>query len=173
MRVPRLNPDSAFLYAVTCPAERRIALPARNAALVSSTSIRLGKHVFTRLRDDQGLPKNNACRPTENGRKQMYIARKLIVLFASASLGIGAMAPAFAQNDMAAGGNAAATGASAAKPTKAQRKQARKEARAKKNAELKKLEDAGYQPGRPNDLNYPQDLQNAQKKAGIGQGASQ
>jgi hypothetical protein len=103
----------------------------------------------------------------------MYIARKLIVLFASASLGIGAVAPAFAQNNTAGGDNAAATGASAAKPTKAQRKQARQEARAKKNAELKKLEDAGYQPGRANDLNYPQDLQNAQKKAGIGQGASQ
>jgi hypothetical protein len=105
----------------------------------------------------------------------MYLARKLIVLIASASLGIGAIAPAFAQNDTAGADNTAATGASAstAKPTKAQRKQARKEARAKKNAELKKLEDAGYQPGRPNDLNYPQDLQDAQKKAGIGQGASQ
>ncbi|SIT37576.1 conserved exported hypothetical protein [Paraburkholderia piptadeniae] len=105
----------------------------------------------------------------------MSIARKLIVLFASASLGIGAVGPAFAQNDAASGTNAAATGAvaSAAKPTKEQRKQARKEARAKKNAELKKLEDAGYQPGRANDQNYPQDLQNAQKKAGIGQGASQ
>ncbi|MFM0340020.1 hypothetical protein [Paraburkholderia fungorum] len=59
-----------------------------------------------------------------------------------------------------------------AKPTKAERKAARKQARAKKNAELKKLEDAGYQPGR-NDPNYPTDLQNAQKKAGIGAGASQ
>ncbi|AXF16744.1 DUF4148 domain-containing protein [Paraburkholderia caledonica] len=63
-------------------------------------------------------------------------------------------------------------GASAAKPTKAERKAARKQARAKKNAELKKLEDAGYQPSR-NDPNYPTDLQNAQKKAGIGTGASQ
>ncbi|RDJ98185.1 DUF4148 domain-containing protein [Paraburkholderia lacunae] len=62
--------------------------------------------------------------------------------------------------------------ASSAKPTKAERKAARKQARAKKNAELKKLEDAGYQPGR-NDPNYPTDLQNAQKKAGIGAGASQ
>lgn len=62
--------------------------------------------------------------------------------------------------------------ASSAKPTKAERKAARKQARAKKNAELKKLEDSGYQPGR-NDPNYPTDLQNAQKKAGIGAGASQ
>ncbi|ALE59363.1 hypothetical protein SCB29_30705 [Paraburkholderia sp. SIMBA_055] len=66
-----------------------------------------------------------------------------------------------------------ATGASStAKPTKAERKAARKQARAKKNAELKKLEDAGYQPSR-NDPNYPDDLQKAQKKAGIGTGASQ
>ena len=103
----------------------------------------------------------------------MHIARKLIVLLASASLGIGAAAPAFAQNDASTGTGAADVAASAAKPTKQQKKQARKEARAKKNAELKKLEDAGYQPGRANDSNYPQDLQDAQKKAGIGQGASQ
>jgi hypothetical protein len=67
--------------------------------------------------------------------------------------------------------------APAASMTKAQKKAAnkaaRKQARAKKNAELKKLEDAGYNPARANDPNYPQDLQNAQKKAGIGAGASQ
>ncbi|MEM5434106.1 DUF4148 domain-containing protein [Paraburkholderia diazotrophica] len=103
----------------------------------------------------------------------MHIARKLIVLFASASLGVGAAAPAFAQNTDASGStDTAGAAASTAKPTKAQRKQARKEARAKRNAELKKLEDAGYKPSH-NDPNYPQDLQNAQKKAGIGQGASQ
>ena len=58
----------------------------------------------------------------------MPITRKLIVLFASAALGVGAIAPAFAQTDTGATGAAA----SAAKPTKEQRKQARKEARAKK-----------------------------------------
>ncbi|MFC6307971.1 hypothetical protein [Paraburkholderia dipogonis] len=62
--------------------------------------------------------------------------------------------------------------ASSAKPTKAERKEARKQARAKKNAELKKLEDAGYQPAQ-NDPNYPDKLQKAQKKAGVGAGASQ
>jgi hypothetical protein len=67
---------------------------------------------------------------------------------------------------------AAPATASSAKPTKAERKEARKQARAKKNAELKKLEDAGYQPGQ-NDPNYPDKLQKAQKKAGIGTGASQ
>lgn len=62
--------------------------------------------------------------------------------------------------------------ASSAKPTKAERKAARKQARAKKNAELKKLEDAGYKPAQ-NDPNYPTNLQNAEKKAGVGAGASQ
>ncbi|MDR5832273.1 hypothetical protein P9250_30895 [Caballeronia sp. LP006] len=67
-----------------------------------------------------------------------------------------------------------ATNATQAAPTtKAQRKAARKQARAKKNAELKKLEDAGYNPSRANDPSYPEDLQKAQKKAGVGVGASQ
>ncbi|CAB3789418.1 hypothetical protein LMG28614_02878 [Paraburkholderia ultramafica] len=61
---------------------------------------------------------------------------------------------------------------SGAKPTKAERKAAHKEARAKKNAELKKLEDAGYQPA-ANDPNYPNKLQQAEKKAGVGAAASQ
>ena len=59
-----------------------------------------------------------------------------------------------------------------AKPSKAERKAARKQARARKNAELKKLEDAGYQPAQ-NDPNYPNNLQKAQQKAGVGTGASQ
>ncbi|SAK91027.1 hypothetical protein AWB83_05164 [Caballeronia ptereochthonis] len=70
-------------------------------------------------------------------------------------------------------GSTATDATQAASMTKAQKKAARKEARAKKNAELKKLEAAGYNPGRANDPNYPQDIQNAQKKAGIGAGASQ
>ena len=60
----------------------------------------------------------------------------------------------------------------AAPPTKAEqkaeKKAARKQARAKKNAELKKLEDAGYNPGRGEDPNYPQDIQNAEKKVNSG-----
>lgn len=103
-------------------------------------------------------------------------AKKLTILFASAALSLGAMAPALAQTASGATEGAAATTAtspaSAAKPTKAERKAARKEARAKKNAELKKLEAAGYNPAQ-NDPNYPTNLQNAQKKAGLGQGASQ
>ncbi|MBP0589514.1 DUF4148 domain-containing protein [Paraburkholderia sp. LEh10] len=98
----------------------------------------------------------------------MHIVRKLNLLVVSISLGIGAVGPAFAQTDAATGAIA-----SSPTPTKAQRKEARKEARAKKNAELKKLEDAGYQPGRASDPNYPQDIQDAEKKAGIGQGTGQ
>jgi hypothetical protein len=56
---------------------------------------------------------------------------------------------------------------------KAQRKAARKEARAKKNAELKKLEAGGYNPAARSDLDYPQNLQNAQKKAATPGAASQ
>lgn len=68
---------------------------------------------------------------------------------------------------------ASAAAVSAASMTKAQRKAARKEARAKKNAELKKLEDAGYNPGAGNDNNYPQDIQNAEKKVAHPSAASQ
>ncbi|HEY1998330.1 MAG TPA: DUF4148 domain-containing protein [Paraburkholderia sp.] len=92
--------------------------------------------------------------------------KEIVLGLAVSAMVLGSITPALAQDA------AAAAAASTAKPTKAERKAARKEARAKKNAELKKLEDAGYQPGRA-DPNYPQDLQNAQKKAGIGQGASQ
>ncbi|MDR5782986.1 hypothetical protein QCE63_26625 [Caballeronia sp. LZ065] len=72
----------------------------------------------------------------------------------------------------------AANGATQAAPTtkadqNAARKAARKQARAKKNAELKKLEDAGYNPAVRDDAKYPQDIQDAQKKAGIGRAASQ
>jgi hypothetical protein len=95
--------------------------------------------------------------------------------FTVTALVVGSIGTAVAQGASDTGGAMAAPGAmaaSSAKPTKAERKAARKQARAKKNAELKQLEQNGYQPGRP-DPNYPQDLQNAQKKAGIGQGASQ
>ncbi|WP_213767665.1 hypothetical protein [Caballeronia sp. dw_19] len=79
--------------------------------------------------------------------------------------------------------NGATVKASQAKPTKAERKVAReqareerqaerKQARAKRSAELKKLEEAGYRPGQ-DDPNYPDDLQKAEKKAGIGTSTSQ
>ncbi|WP_322030477.1 DUF4148 domain-containing protein [Paraburkholderia sp. J76] len=57
--------------------------------------------------------------------------------------------------------------------SKAQRKEARKEARDQKNAELKKLEKNGYNPAAGNDSNYPNDIQNAEKKAASPGAASQ
>jgi hypothetical protein len=105
-------------------------------------------------------------------------AKKLAVLLASVVLSVAAAAPAFAQSGGGggpAGDNSdAAKADTGAKPhtTKAERKAARKQARAKKNAELKNLEAHGYSPAR-NDPNYPNDIQNAQKKAGIGAAASQ
>jgi hypothetical protein len=103
-------------------------------------------------------------------------ARKWAVLLASVVLSVVSVAPAFAQS----GGGPAGDDADAAKPvaaskattTKAERSAAAKQRRAKKNAELKQLESNGYNPSR-NDPNYPTDLQNAQKKAGIGAAASQ
>jgi hypothetical protein len=92
--------------------------------------------------------------------------------FAVIAMAAVSVSPALAQDAGASGAANAMAAASGAKPTKAERKAARKQARDKKNAELKQLEQNGYQPGRA-DPNYPQDLQNAQKKAGIGQGASQ
>jgi hypothetical protein len=57
------------------------------------------------------------------------------------------------------------TGASTPKQVqKAQKKAARKAARAKKNAELKDLEKNGYQPG-GDQTNYPQNIQDAEKKS--------
>lgn len=102
---------------------------------------------------------------------------KLTLAAATAAFLIGVAAPAFAQTEASA---AAADQAAAAQPltkeqkaqAKAQRKAERKEARAKNNAELKKLEDAGYKPAL-NDPNYPQSLQDAQKKANAAAGASQ
>jgi len=107
-------------------------------------------------------------------------ARKLALLLASLVVSVACVVPAFAQSgggSAPAGNDAGAANAVAAsKPgatTKAQRKAARKQARAKKNEELKQLESNGYNPAARDDTNYPQNLQNAQKKAGAGAAASQ
>ncbi|SAL04656.1 hypothetical protein AWB78_07083 [Caballeronia calidae] len=86
------------------------------------------------------------------------LGSRLAVSLMVAAFGVG-IAPLASAQDNAA--------------TKAEKKAAHKEARAKKNAELKKLEDAGYNPAKRDDNSYPQDIQNAQQKAGIGTGASQ
>lgn len=81
-------------------------------------------------------------------------------------------------SDSASRAIAASTGSghSAASSTaaqrRAQRKAARKEVRAKRNAELKTLESSGYKPAQ-SDPNFPQHLQDAEKKAGATSGASQ
>jgi hypothetical protein len=93
------------------------------------------------------------------------LASKLAVSLIVAAFGASVAPSSFAQDS-------STTDATQA-PSKAQKKAARKQARDKKNAELKKLEDAGYNPGKRDDTTYPQDVQNAQKKAGIGAGASQ
>ena len=96
---------------------------------------------------------------------------KLTLAAATAAFLISVAAPAFAQTEASAPAAATASQpltkeqkAQAKAQAKAQRKAERKEARAKNNAELKKLEDAGYKPAL-NDPNYPQNLQDAQKKA--------
>ena len=104
--------------------------------------------------------------------KRVAIKRIMLGLAVTAMVA-GGMPLATAQTTTDTDAQTAQPGATGtAKPTKAERKAARKQARAKKNAELKKLEDAGYQPSR-DDPNYPSDLQKAQKKAGVGTGASQ
>jgi hypothetical protein len=98
------------------------------------------------------------------------LGSRLAVSLMVAAFGL-TIAPLTSAQDNAA---TTATGTTQTAPaTKAEKKAARKQARAKKNAELKKLEDAGYNPAKRDDANYPQDIQNAQKKAGIGAGASQ
>ncbi|TCW84222.1 hypothetical protein C5O80_14310 [Burkholderia sp. SRS-46] len=102
--------------------------------------------------------------------------RTFTLVAAAAAFLIGGTAPAFAQDAASAPAPAAqdakAAKAEARKEAHAKHKAERKAARAKKNAELKKLEDAGYKPS-ANDPNYPQNLQDAQKKAGAAGGASQ
>jgi hypothetical protein len=65
---------------------------------------------------------------------------------------------------MAQSSDAGAASAPSKAAAKAQRKADRKAARAKKNAELKDLEKNGYQPA-GDQTNYPQNLQNAEKKS--------
>jgi hypothetical protein len=93
------------------------------------------------------------------------------VTFVAIALLLGHVVPALAQTtasaavvDQVASGVKPGDKAAQKKQLKAQRKAERKEARAKNSAELKKLETQGYQPG-VDDPSYPQNLQDAQKKA--------
>ena len=103
--------------------------------------------------------------------------RKLLALVVAGAVILSSVTPALAQSSGSSSTDNTATSASMTKAQqkaqqKAQRKAARKQARAKNTADLKKLESNGYQPTQ-NDPNYPQNLQNAEKKATAGQGASQ
>lgn len=93
--------------------------------------------------------------------------RKLTLAATAAAFLFGSAVPAFAQETASApvAQDAKAAKSEARKAARAKRKAERKAARAKNTAELKKLEDAGYKPA-ANDPNYPQNLQNAEKKAG-------
>lgn len=110
----------------------------------------------------------------------LFSANKFVLVTATAAFLIGAGAPAFAQTDASAPVATAQAPASAAAMTKkearaqarAQRRAERKAARAKNAAELKRLEGAGYNPAR-NNTDYPQNLQDAQKKLNAPAGASQ
>jgi hypothetical protein len=106
--------------------------------------------------------------------------RKLALVAASAAFLIAAGTSAQAQTSASAPAVATAatsdakplTKAEQRKQRRAQHKAARKAARSKNNAELKKLENAGYRPNAP-DPNYPQNVQDAQRKAAAATGASQ
>jgi hypothetical protein len=110
--------------------------------------------------------------------------KKLASLIASCAIAFGSITIAHAQDGASAPaatqpGSSASSGASSTAERKAvrqraraERKAARKQARTQRRAEMKKLEDAGYNPA-GNDPNYPNSLQNAQKKAGAGAAASQ
>lgn len=115
------------------------------------------------------------CLDSSRKIEKVISMRKALVFIASACVTIGAATTSLAQGSASSGVAPAAASrgaASGTKSTSAERKAARKEARAKKNADLKKLEQSGYQPGRDS-LSYPQDVQNAQKKAAGENAASQ
>jgi hypothetical protein len=76
---------------------------------------------------------------------------------------LGGTASVQAQEASAATAAPAAPAVPAASTPKQIRKAQRKAARAQKNADLKKLEKGGYQPGQDT-ADYPQNLQNAERK---------
>jgi hypothetical protein len=95
----------------------------------------------------------------------MFNARAVVAATFSTAVIAGATSPA-------ANAQSPDTGVSTPKQIqKAQRKADRKAARAKNSAELKSLEKNGYQPG-DDQINYPQNIQDAEKKAAKGKPAS-
>jgi hypothetical protein len=93
-------------------------------------------------------------------------SKAILAIAISVGALVGAQGVAVAQD---AGTSA---GAEPKQTQRAQRKAERKAARAKKNADLSALEKNGYHPG-GSQTNYPQDLQNAQRKLDAKKGASE
>jgi hypothetical protein len=113
----------------------------------------------------------------QTGEKMSLVRTgKVLGFLISGAMILTSAVPVMAQSDAssatASGTDSAATASTTKAQKKAQRKAARKRARENNTAELKKLESNGYQPTQ-NDPNYPQNLQNAEKKASAGQAASQ
>lgn len=101
----------------------------------------------------------------------------LTLAAATSVLLVGAAGLAFAQTEAGTPSPAQTTASQPLtkeqkKLAKAQHKAERQAARAKNTAELKKLEDAGYRPAQ-SDPNYPQNLQETQKKANATAGGRQ
>ena len=108
-------------------------------------------------------------------RVRRYVAALLIKIFtecvvmfktrgAAIMLVLSLSAVGFNAPDVMAQASDSGTSAPTKAAAKAQRRADRKAARVKKNTELNDLEKHGYQPsGAP--LNYPQNIQNAEKNA--------
>jgi len=89
-----------------------------------------------------------------------------VVVAVSVSLTLGN--PRFANAQDSTSTASVPTGASTAKQiSKAQRKAAHKAAREKRNAELRALEKNGYRMSGGNQNDYPENLQNAERKAEV------
>ena len=97
------------------------------------------------------------------------VSRRIKVLLALGAIG-SLFAVSGVQAQPASDAAGSTVGADSSKQAqKAQKKAEKKARREKKNAELKKLEQNGYNPS-GDQLRYPQNVQNAEKKAN-GQGA--
>lgn len=95
----------------------------------------------------------------------------VVALVAVASLTLAGAQAAVAQDEAPTA--SVQTGASTPKQvSKAQRKAARKAARAKKNADLSALEKNGYHMSGGRQTDYPENLENAERKAHAAQAGS-
>jgi hypothetical protein len=104
----------------------------------------------------------------------MKIQIEKLMLAVSATVFLaGGMTAVFAQTpaSLPVTQNSKAARKEAKKEARKQARAERKAAHAKNASELRNLEENGYRPTE-NDLNYPQDLQNAEKKATQPSGAS-